>query len=96
MPRLDGTGPNGQGPATGRGMGICGAQKVDKKQYYKRGFFGRGCGRGFLRGAGFLSAGVQNVHNEKDIDSLNDKAVYLQKELDNINKIIDSLQAEKK
>ncbi|MDD5099285.1 MAG: DUF5320 domain-containing protein, partial [Candidatus Colwellbacteria bacterium] len=36
MPRFDGTGPAGQGPMTGRGMGPCG-----------RGFGrGRGCGFG--------------------------------------------------
>jgi len=29
MPRFDGTGPNGQGPLTGRGMGRCRVRKVD-------------------------------------------------------------------
>ena len=41
MPGYDGTGPEGRGPMTGRGMGPCG-----------RGFgrgFGRGRGRGFGR-----------------------------------------------
>jgi len=44
MPRFDGTGPQGQGPMTGRGMGSCnkGACPV----------FGRGNGRGMGRGAG--------------------------------------------
>ena len=40
MPAQDGTGPLGQGPLTGRGMGPCG-----------RGF-GRGFRRGFGRGFG--------------------------------------------
>ncbi len=35
MPRLDGTGPMGQGPMTGRGMGNCSGAG--------RGFFGRFC-----------------------------------------------------
>ncbi|MFA7074713.1 MAG: DUF5320 domain-containing protein [Endomicrobiaceae bacterium] len=96
MPRLDGTGPNGQGPATGRGIGFCGAKKAGKEQYYKRGLFGRGCGRGFLRGIGFSSARGQNIYDEKDIDYLNDRAISLQKELESVNKIIDSLQADKK
>ena len=39
MPRQDGTGPNGQGPMTGRGIGPCGGG-------LRRGF-GRGLGRGF-------------------------------------------------
>ena len=37
MPRLDGTGPNGQGPKTGRGLGTCGAG------------LRRGCGCGLRR-----------------------------------------------
>lgn len=39
MPKFDGTGPLGQGPMTGRGMGLCGR--------------GLGYGRGFGRGFGF-------------------------------------------
>lgn len=38
MPRLDKTGPRGQGPLTGRGMGPCG--------------FGRGRGWGYFGGYG--------------------------------------------
>ena len=40
MPGMDGTGPDGRGPMTGRGMGPCG-----------RGY-GRGFGCGFRRGRG--------------------------------------------
>jgi hypothetical protein len=39
MPGMDRTGPLGQGPLTGRGLGPCGAG-------FRRGF-GRGMGRGF-------------------------------------------------
>ena len=44
MPNMDGTGPEGKGPRTGRQMGKCeGAKSV-----------GRGpCGRGFGRGRRF-------------------------------------------
>lgn len=45
MPGFDNTGPNAQGPRTGRGMGPCG-----------RGFgrgYGRGCGFGLGRFFGF-------------------------------------------
>lgn len=50
MPYGDGTGPNGAGPMTGRGMGPCGGNSG-------RGFQGRGrgmgpCGGGFGRGRG--------------------------------------------
>ncbi|MGB4254693.1 MAG: DUF5320 domain-containing protein [Rectinema sp.] len=48
MPYLDGTGPMGRGPLTGRGLGYCGAG------------LGLGCGRrmgaGRLRGYGWRSA----------------------------------------
>ncbi len=57
MPGMDGTGPLGQGPLTGRGLGPCGAG-------FRRGF-GRGMGRGICRGfgRGFALAGqpVQQV-----------------------------------
>ncbi|MDD4937874.1 MAG: DUF5320 domain-containing protein [Candidatus Shapirobacteria bacterium] len=42
MPNRDKTGPMGQGPSTGRGLGLCGG--------VRKGF---GCGRGFGRGLGF-------------------------------------------
>jgi hypothetical protein len=41
MPGMDRTGPLGQGPLTGRGLGPCGAGAG-----FRRGF-GRGMGRGF-------------------------------------------------
>jgi len=41
MPKYDGTGPQGQGSMTGRGMGPCG------------GGMARGFGKGFCRWSGF-------------------------------------------
>lgn len=32
MPRMDGTGPAGQGPMTGRGLGSCGTSGVNNNQ----------------------------------------------------------------
>jgi len=44
MPNLDGTGPAGKGPMTGRGLGRCsGAMKVRRPWSARRG--GRGLGR---------------------------------------------------
>jgi hypothetical protein len=43
MPRGDGTGPEGQGPMTGRGMGRCGGD-TDRRPNSRRP--GRGAGRG--------------------------------------------------
>ncbi|MBU0614128.1 DUF5320 domain-containing protein [Patescibacteria group bacterium] len=49
MPNLDGTGPNGKGPKTGRGQGNCkGADKASPK---KR-LLGLGNGNGSGRGQG--------------------------------------------
>lgn len=45
MPRLDKTGPAGQGPMTGRGLGHCGAG-------FRRGW---GCPNGYGYGRGFVS-----------------------------------------
>ena len=60
MPRQDGTGPEGNGPATGRGLGNCKPSKTNGSQPfsyngpYGQGFGpGRGKGRGFGRGRGF-------------------------------------------
>ncbi|MBU4482014.1 DUF5320 domain-containing protein [Patescibacteria group bacterium] len=48
MPGFNGTGPQGAGSMTGRGMGNCGN---GQGQGFGRGF-GRGIGRGFGRGLG--------------------------------------------
>lgn len=68
MPWRDRTGPSGQGPMTGWGMGDCVAPDSEKRPgertpvYPAGGFFGRrfyrrgsgfGSGRGFGRGFGF-------------------------------------------
>ena len=56
MPRGDGTGPMGQGPMTGRGLGYCSGYPhpgfMNPGPGFGRGF-GRGWGRGFGRGRGF-------------------------------------------
>jgi len=48
MPNQDGTGPMGQGPLTGRGLGPCG-RGLARGRVFARGF---GAGRGFARGFG--------------------------------------------
>lgn len=42
MPRRDGTGPDGRGPRTGRGLGRCGNNRASQNEATMR---GRGCGR---------------------------------------------------
>lgn len=47
MPNFDQTGPNGEGPLTGRGLGDCNTPRGGRG--FGRGF-GRGNGRGFFGG----------------------------------------------
>lgn len=49
MPRGDGTGPLGQGPMTGRGMGFCAGYNSPGyiNPGFGRGYFGGGRGRGY-------------------------------------------------
>ena len=54
MPGQDGTGPQGMGALTGRGLGPCG------------GGMRRGCGRGFGRGMGFRARYATPVTLSKD------------------------------
>ncbi len=55
MPGLDGTGPLGLGPMTGRGLGLCNPYGPFGRGRWWRGRwfgFGRGWGRGWRRGFG--------------------------------------------
>ena len=48
MPRLDGTGPAGFGPATGRGLGYCTGYPVGyRRGFGNRPYMGFGGGRGY-------------------------------------------------
>ncbi|MDD5456266.1 MAG: DUF5320 domain-containing protein [Candidatus Margulisbacteria bacterium] len=51
MPRRDGTGPMGQGPMTGRGMGACAPNTGSIRNFFGFGR-GRGAGMGHSRGMG--------------------------------------------
>ena len=73
MPTRDGTGPLGQGPLTGRGLGPCGAGIG----------FRRGFGRGIGRGRG-LALGCCPVANQADLTAEEEKKILAAelKELD--------------
>jgi len=84
MPFGDGTGPLGQGPMTGRGLGYC-AGNGTPGRFYGRGFgrgwgrgMGRGFGRGMGRGWGFGWFGFNPV-NEKT--ALENRVRFLEEEL---------------
>ena len=67
MPNFDGTGPQGQGSMTGRGMGYCG------------GGMGRGLGRGFRgRCNGFGFWGRRNWTERDEKGALDEEEKMLQ------------------
>ena len=79
MPYKDGTGPMGQGPMTGRGMGPCG----------RGAGFGRG--RGFGRGMGYrcaypitLSKEEQKKILEAELEDIETEKKEIQKRLEEL------------
>lgn len=82
MPRLDQTGPQGQGPMTGRGAGICAKQQG----WCRRGGFGQGYGQGFGFGRNYLS-------KSEELDELKENQEYLESDLKAIKERITELSA---
>ena len=75
MPGGDRTGPTGQGPMTGRGMGPCGRGRG----------FGRGPGMGFGRGFGWRrSADVQPLTKDEEKRLLEEEKQEIEKRLKEI------------
>ena len=79
MPGYDGTGPNGQGSLTGRGMGPCGAGA------------GRGFGRGMGRGRGF-GRGFAPGYNPQETQTPEQQRAYLEQGLANLDAARESVQ----
>ena len=78
MPRGDGTGPLGQGPLTGRGMGFCaGFNTPGFMNPGFRGFrrFARGFARGFGRGLGFRRLVTEPVLDETVLNEEEEKKI---------------------
>ncbi len=104
MPFRDGSGPNGSGPLTGRGMGNCNPDQdyVDDYGYRGRSFgrgrgFGRGMGRGFggmrngyRRGYGFDNYDEGPAyHNKSYLESV---VSYLSDKLNSYKKRLEELE----
>jgi len=74
MPRFDGTGPSGQGPKTGRGMGPCSQSKLQSNR------FGRG------RFSGGMRKGLGRNWDKKDLEdyrkNLEDELVQVKEKLE--------------
>jgi hypothetical protein len=90
MPQGDRSGPLGEGPKTGRGMGYC--AEYDAPGYYRgagrgRGFFRRSWGQGY--GHGYFwrrQRGIQpeNIRTDTDTESLKSLIINLRDSLNSI------------
>jgi len=89
MPILDKTGPQGQGPRTGRGLGCCHPGLGGFGRGLKRGFgFGQGCG--FPFGRYFYNP---TVKEEKEI--LTEEIKVFKEDIKEIEKRLEELKKEK-
>lgn len=81
MPGFNQRGPQGLGPMTGRGQGVCGNRNMAGAGYgagYGGRGFGGGGGRGMGRGFGPAAASMPEAANET---TLQDRARMLEEEL---------------
>ncbi len=90
MPRLDGTGPFGAGPRTGRGLGPCGGRLG---LGLRRGF-GRGLGLGLGRRFGFF--GWRRPTVQEQVEALSQYEAELKDELNRVSKLREDLTNETK
>lgn len=97
MARRDGTGPAGQGPMTGRGLGFCtGAIAGDRRFGLGRGIrrgLGVGVGLGLLVGCGRRLGRCFMEESEQlsDKDVLTEQKELLEKRLDTVNNRLENL-----
>ena len=89
MPNQDGTGPTGQGPMTGKGLGSC---------RFNMPFFGRCFGRGFGKGMG-MRRGFGRFFNwpsdSKDQkELLSDYKKALEEELEDVDQALTKIKDE--
>jgi len=91
MPRGDGTGPNGQGSMTGRGMGYCAGFNAPG---FMNGGFGRGMGRGFGRGRGFgfRARAMQSVPIQPTVITEKQEKQYLEQELGSLKEEMSEIE----
>lgn len=87
MPGGDGTGPNGLGPMTGRGLGPCG-----RRSGYGRGF-GRGLGYGRRSyGLGYANQNSLTLTKEEEKKILEEELKELESEKTQIEKRLKELE----
>lgn len=83
MPNLDKTGPQGQGPMTGRGMGRCG-KGIGQK-------FGHCCGGHHGRGLGRYYGWNEPQTDEEKRKDLEDYKKALKEEMEDVEKELSSV-----
>ena len=72
MPRMDGTGPRGEGPGTGRGLGNC--KSINNRQGFSR------------MGAGFGRFNRNNLTKTELKDTLQKEKEEIEKQLEELEK----------
>lgn len=96
MPGFDGTGPNGLGPMTGGGRGMCSGAGLGRRGGRGRGM-GRGLGRGYRGGRGPENAVSQGSYSaEEKLIALKREAAVLREQMNETQSIIDSLEKQLK
>ncbi len=102
MPFGDGTGPFGQGPMTGRGLGYCGGNNAPGRFFGAGrgmgrgwGFHGRGMGRGFGRGFGWGFRWT-NYPFVDEKSALENRLKFLEEELSYTKKRLKEIEEEDK
>ena len=93
MPRGDSTGPAGQGPMTGRGMGFCTGFNIPG---FMNPGFGRGMGKGFGRGRGFAQRArtIQTtpIVQEPQVITEKQEKQFLEQELEAVKQEMQEIQ----
>ena len=101
MPAGDRTGPNGEGPMTGRRMGYCSDSDVNDGRFGSFGFGrGRGQGRGFRSGGGrgmgrFFGFSRGNDINVEESDFLEREIDFLKSKLKGMESYLEKLKNRK-
>lgn len=86
MPNGDGTGPNGNGPLSGRRMGSCGEKQSERRGYGRNRGAGRGFGMNWVNAQGSSQSFNEKSWLENTIEAIKDQLKALEKrkkELDN-------------
>jgi hypothetical protein len=93
MPGFNGTGPNGMGPMTGGGRGVCNSRGTGTRNYVFHQWASYTSPRYGARG---FRPFVPQVNREQELEFLKDQAKVLKDELKQLESEIETLSARKK